>query len=196
VRRDSNFIDVLLGGNGRGACAPQEINVDRPPYDAAVAVTIRPACADDLVFLVELLNHDDVRPWLAGGRSRDRAELEEELDRRLVIEVDGERAGTCAFRVVNERSRIAHLGGLAVHPRFRGARVADEAARLVQRHLIRGLGFHRLELEVYAFNERALVHAERAGFVREGVKRKAYRRGDGWVDSVLFGFVEEDLAAT
>jgi RimJ/RimL family protein N-acetyltransferase len=93
----------------------------------------------------------------------------------------------------NVRSRIARLGGLAVHPRFRGRRVADEAARLFQRHLFDDLGFHRLELEIYGFNDRAIAHAERAGFVREGVKRKAYRRGDAWVDGVLFGLVREDL---
>ena len=64
----------------------------------------------------------------------------------------------------------------------------------MQQHLIRGLGFHRLELEVYAFNERAIAHAERAGFVREGRKRRAYLRDGDWVDSVLFAVVAEDLA--
>ncbi|MGZ8693793.1 MAG: GNAT family N-acetyltransferase, partial [Gaiellaceae bacterium] len=82
---------------------------------------------------------------------------------------------------------------IAVHPRFRGRRLADQAARLLQEHLLRDLGFHRLELEIYGFNERAQRHAERSGFVREGVKRNAYRRGDGWVDSVLYTLVEEDL---
>ena len=83
--------------------------------------------------------------------------------------------------------------GFAVHPPFRGRRLADEAARLLQRHLIHELGFHRIQLEIYGFNERAQRHAERAGFMREGVKRKAYRRGDGWVDGVLYALVEEDL---
>lgn len=113
---------------------------------------------------------------------------------RLVIEADGERAGAMAYERVNERSRIAHLGGLAVHPNFRGRRLADEAARLLQRHLIHVLGYHRLELEVYAFNERAVAHSERAGFTREGVKRKAYLHDGEWVGSVLFALVEEDLA--
>ena len=36
------------------------------------------------------------------------------------------------------------------------------------------LGFHRLQMEVYGFNERALGHAERSGWTREGVRRKAY----------------------
>ena len=78
-------------------------------------------------------------------------------------------------------------------PRFRGRRLADDAARLLQHHLIRELGFHRIELEIYGFNERAQRHAERSGFVREGVKRKAYASGDGWVDGVLYALVEEDL---
>jgi RimJ/RimL family protein N-acetyltransferase len=50
-------------------------------------------------------------------------------------------------------------------------------------------------MEVYGFNERALRHAERAGWVREGVRRKAYWRNGEWVDGVLFGLVEEDLGA-
>jgi RimJ/RimL family protein N-acetyltransferase len=49
-------------------------------------------------------------------------------------------------------------------------------------------------MEIYGFNERALAHAERAGWVREGVKRKAYRHEDGWVDGVLFGVIAEDLS--
>jgi RimJ/RimL family protein N-acetyltransferase len=56
------------------------------------------------------------------------------------------------------------------------------------------LGYQRLELEIYAFNERALAHAERAGFVREGVKRKAYLRHGDRVDAVMFALLREDLA--
>jgi len=46
---------------------------------------------------------------------------------------------------------------------------------------------------VYGFNERALAHAERVGWVREGVKRKAYWRRDEWVDGITFGIIDEDL---
>jgi hypothetical protein len=97
------------------------------------------------------------------------------------------------FEVANRRSRIANLGGLAVHPDFRGRRLAAEAARIFQRHLLLDLGFHRLQLEIYGFNERAVRHAERAGFVREGVKRKAYRRRGEWVDGVMYGLIREDI---
>lgn len=167
-----------------------------------MTVSIRPARPADVDFLVELLNDDDVEPFLAGSRARGRDELLAEIERmhddpdafgRMIVEVDGERAGVMGYERANERSRIAHLGGLAVHADFRGRGVADEAARLLQRHLLLERGYHRLQLECYGFNERAIRHAERAGFVREGVRRKAYRRHGEWVDGVMFGLIREDL---
>jgi RimJ/RimL family protein N-acetyltransferase len=167
-----------------------------------VTVSIRRARPDDLDFLVELFTHEDVEPFLAAVRPKDRKSVLAEIERSeaepeafgaFVVEVGGERAGTMHFERANRRSRVADLGGLAVHPNFRGSKIADEAARQFQRHLIRELGFHRVQMEIYGFNERAMAHAERSGFTREGVRRKAYWRNDEWVDSVLFGLVEEDL---
>ena len=166
------------------------------------AVTLRRAEPRDADFLLELMTHEDVEPYLAVVRPRDRDGILAEIERsqaeprefgRFVIEVDGEPAGLMGFEVANRRSRIASLGSLALHPRFRGRHLADEAARLFQRHLIFELDYHRLQLEIYGFNERGQRHAERAGFVKEGVRRKAYWRNDGWVDGVLYGLVREDL---
>jgi RimJ/RimL family protein N-acetyltransferase len=165
-------------------------------------VSIRRARPEDVDYLVELTTHEDVDPYLSARRARTREEILEEIERsasdpqrfgRFVVEVGGERVGVMGFRVENERSRIAALGGLAIHPDHRGRHLADEAARLLQRHLIFELDYHRLQLEIYAFNERAIRHAERAGFTREGVRRKAYWRHGDWVDGVLFGLIREDL---
>ena len=167
-----------------------------------MSITLRRAEARDLDFVLELMNEEAVVQNLAVVRPRDREGLAAEIERsqaepqefgRFVIEVDGEPAGLMGFQVANRRSRIANLGSLAVHPDFRGRHLADEAASLFQRHLIHDLGYHRLQLEIYGFNERAQRHAERAGFVREGVRRKAYWRNGEWVDGVIFGLVEEDL---
>ena len=166
-------------------------------------VTIRRARADDVGFLVELVTHEDVEPFLAAVRPKShegvladiaRSEAEPEAFGLFLIEVDGAPAGTMSFTRANQRSRIADLGGLAVHPDFRGGKVADTAARVFQRHLFDELGFHRVQMEIYGFNERAQAHAERAGFTREGVRRKAYWRNEHWVDGVLYGLVVEDLA--
>ena len=167
---------------------------------------LRRATPDDAEFYAELASHEDVEPYLAVVRAHTREDVQAEIDQslaepketgRFVIEVeeggDWQRAGVLGYDVANRRSRIAHLGGLAVHPDFRGRHLSDEAARVLQRYLLVDLDYHRLQLEVYGFNERAIKHAERAGFVREGVKRKAYWRHGEWVDGVMFGLLREDL---
>jgi RimJ/RimL family protein N-acetyltransferase len=167
-----------------------------------VRVELRRAKPPDADFLVELLADDEVRQFLGPRSATTREEVLEEIERslaepesfgRFVIEADGEPAGMLGFHVANDRSRIARLERLAVHPAFRGRRLADDAARLFQRLLLEELGFHRLELEIYAANERACAHAERVGFVREGRKRKAYLKDGDWVDSILYALIPEDL---
>jgi RimJ/RimL family protein N-acetyltransferase len=167
-----------------------------------VSVSIRRARPDDVDFLVELFTHEDVEPFLAAVRPKDPDSVRDEIDRSdaepdafglFVVEVDGERAGSMRFARANRRSRIADLGGLAIHPDFRGRKIADEAARQFQRHLLGELGFHRVQMEIYGFNERAMAHAERAGFTREGVRRQAYWRNEEWVDGVLYGLIAEDV---
>ena len=167
------------------------------------SIDLRRAEAADVDFLLELVRHEDVQPFLGAASAADRDTVAAEVERslaephdfgRFVIEVDGEPAGTCGFELANRRSAIAHLERLAVHPSFRGHRLSDQAARLLQRHLFHDLGYHRLQLEIYGFNERAQHHAERSGYVREGVRRNAYWRHGDWVDGVLYAALAEDAA--
>jgi RimJ/RimL family protein N-acetyltransferase len=167
---------------------------------------LRRAGPEDVDFFAELVSHDEVEPYLAAVGAKEPGEILEEIEAsrsepdesgRFVIEVEEDggwrRAGVMGFDIANRRSRIANLRGLAVHPDFRGRHLADDAARVFQRYLFLELGYHRLQLEIYGFNERAIRHAERAGFIHEGTKRKAYDRHGEWVDSVMFGLVHEDL---
>jgi len=165
-------------------------------------IALRRAGAADVECLAELYTSADVEPFMGGRHVRDRETLAVEVERsereperfgRMVIELDGERAGALGYEQVSDANRIVRLGGLAVHPGFRGRRLADDAARLVQRYLIEELGYHRLELACFAYNERAIAHAERSGFVREGVKRRAYLRHGEWQDAVQFALLADEL---
>ena len=166
-----------------------------------MTVALRPATRADVPFLVDLFGSEDVAPYLAASRAHG-AEVAAEIERGerepagfgvLVIEVEGIAAGTVAWELVNRRSRIAAVTGLALSPTVRGRGLGRAVVEALVEQLIGERGIHRLQMEVYAFNERALRHAERAGWVREGVRRKAYWRNGEWVDGILFGIVEEDL---
>ena len=166
-----------------------------------MSVSIRPAGEGDLEFLVELYADEDVRPFLAAAGSYDRDGIaakiaqEPESGGLLVVELDGEPAGAMGWELGNRRSRIAHVSGLAVHPalprpparrrrRPPAAAPSDPRARLPPDRA----GDLRLQ------RARAAARGAR-GFIREGVKRQAYARGDGWVDGVLYALVSEDLDA-
>jgi len=167
-----------------------------------VTVSLRRARPDDADFLFGLVTAEDTRPFLGGRAGESRDAILEEIDRSsrepeafgwFVVECDGAPAGSVAFHRVNERNRIAEAGRFAIAPAFRGRGIGLEAARQFQRLLLVDLGFHRVELQIYGFNERAIAHAERCGYVREGVKRKAYEKNGKWQDAVLFSLLREEL---
>lgn len=166
-----------------------------------MSVTLRRANPSDAEFLFALLGGEGTREFL--GRvpetldevlaDIERSEALPEEFGWLVAEDGGERVGSASYRLLNERNRIVEGGRLAVHPRFRGRKLGDEIARAFQRLVLGELGFHRLELQIYGFNERAIAHAERVGYVREGVKRKAYLKGGAWQDAVLYSMLQDEL---
>jgi RimJ/RimL family protein N-acetyltransferase len=180
---------------------------DGRAFSLASDIRLRRAEPADAAFLVELGQDPEVEPFLAGGRAQSAEEIVSEVEQsqaepgasgRFLIEArgaDGEwqAAGAIAFTRTNRRSRIAWVGGLAVLPTWRGRGVGVAATRMLARLLFEDLAFHRAEAEVYAFNERGVRVAERAGFAREGRKRRAYWRHDEWQDSVLLGLVADEL---
>lgn len=164
-------------------------------------IALRPAGLDDVPFLVEVVTHPDVAPFLAAVRASDAEAVRVEVERAvddpeavglLVISSDERRLGTVAWRRVNRRSRIAELSGLALLPEARGTGVAAAALDLLLDELLDARGFHRVQLEVYGFNTHGARFFERAGFVREGLRRRAYWREGEWVDGILFGLLAEE----
>jgi RimJ/RimL family protein N-acetyltransferase len=167
---------------------------------------LRRAAVHDVDYLLDLQADPEISPFLAAGRAAASEDILAEVERsiaepqtfgRFLIELslDGEwrLAGAIGFECVNRRSRIAHLSGLAVHPDFRGHGLGAEAIRALARMLFGELGYHRLEVGVYGFNEQGMAVVEKAGFVREGVKRRAYCPHGEWVDAVEFGLLAGEL---
>lgn len=82
----------------------------------------------------------------------------------------------------------------------RGKGYGKDALRCLITQLFRE-GFHRIDAEVYAFNIPCQKLLTSLGFVREGVKRKAFFRGEGedrteaekYVDILVFGLLERDF---
>lgn len=74
----------------------------------------------------------------------------------------------------------------------RGKGYGKDAVHCLINHLFKE-GMHRIDAEVYGFNTVCLGLLTSLGFVKEGVKRKAFFDGETYVDIVVFGLLEEDL---
>ncbi len=101
-----------------------------------MTVSIRRAGTGDADFLVELVTHADVEPFLASVGSKDRAEILAEIARSddepeafgvFVIEVDGELAGTMRFTREGVRRKAYWRNGEWVDGVLYGA-LAEEVA--------------------------------------------------------------------
>jgi putative acetyltransferase len=167
-----------------------------------MTVELRRAQPADAEFLLALVTGAETRPFLSSRAAESVDDVLDEIEQSerepgafgwFVFEADGERIGCARFNRVSERHRIAEVGRFAVLPQYRSRGFGEAAARALQRHVLADLDFHRLELKIYGFNERAIAHAERCGYVREGVKRRAYVKDGEWQDAVLFSLLREEL---
>lgn len=155
---------------------------------------LRLAGADDLPRLTALAHDRTVAGTLATGAAGELAVTDDgEAGELLVIEHQGEVVGGVRWVRVNRRSRIADVRTLMLDPAVRGRGLAGAAVRELASRLFEQRGMHRIEAEVCGFNAPAQRVFERAGFVCEGVRRRAYDRAGEWQDSICFGLLVDEF---
>ena len=79
-----------------------------------------------------------------------------------------------------------------IAPSWRGTGVFLEAARLVGSFAFGTVGVHRLEARVLLQNGRANGALRKLGAVQEGILRESMRRGNDYLDQVLWSVLKED----
>ncbi len=133
------------------------------------------------------LTREDLRSWY-GVRTAD----PDRLDLAVTDRETGELVGEVVLYEVDRAARSCTFRTL-IGARGRGRGLGSEATRLIVGHGFER-GLHRVELEVYADNPRARRVYEKTGFVVEGVRREAARRGGAWVDDVLMAVLDHEWA--
>jgi putative acetyltransferase len=157
---------------------------------------LRTATTDDTAFLFSLYMHPQVNRWLLYEEmplEAFRPIAAELIARRalFVCEEEGRPAGMCKLVPQKYRnSHIMYLGGVAIHPDFRGrglgARMIREAIQVC-----RDRGCSRIELTVAVENQPAIRLYESLGFVREGIlKNYTYLAKEGiYIDEQVMALV-------
>ena len=90
------------------------------------------------------------------------------------------------------RNRSAKLMRILLAPRARGQGLGDALVRALVRVGFEELGLHRLDLNVFDFNESAIRSYERVGFAREGLLREARRHGASYWNVQVMGLLRHE----
>lgn len=110
----------------------------------------------------------------------------------MIIAPDGHIIGESVINEINRDLRSANFRIALFHSGKYGKGIGSWVLECTLRFAFEGLGLHRLELEVYSFNPRAIHTYEKAGFQREGVLRDAVRDGEQYGDIILMSILEDE----
>jgi RimJ/RimL family protein N-acetyltransferase len=147
-----------------------------------------PRVTADLVGHRQTFTEKDARGWVERAMDRGR-------DRKWAILVDGahEPVGFVALFGL-EREIGPELAVLVGDPDAWGKGVAREAERQACVQAFEEHGAHRIHAEIPATNRAAQKVVTHLGFKREGVMRRAIRRGDEAVDNEVWGLLPEEFS--
>ncbi|MCW3126964.1 MAG: hypothetical protein JWO03_2622 [Bacteroidetes bacterium] len=121
---------------------------------------------------------------------------------RQVIESSDEEHLTIWDKATNEMIGYVILAGLS-NPNLslelrrlviqsKGKGFGRQVVKLIKQYCFEQLRFHRLWLDVYEDNERAIHLYRSEGFVQEGTLRDSQKDGDGYRSQLLFSILESE----
>ena len=100
--------------------------------------------------------------------------------------------GSCGMKDINWPCRSCEVGIAIGDKNFWNMGYGTSTMRLLLKHGFSNLNLNRIELEVFEDNPRAIRAYEKAGFVREGVKRQAQYKSNRYVDVLIMSVLRSE----
>jgi putative acetyltransferase len=163
----------------------------------SAVVVIRAQEPEDIGALTELLNGPRSiggtlqLPYasVAGRKAQWEGRARGRSDFALVALIEGKIVGSLGFNRFDGRRTHAGAFGMAVHDDYWGRGVGTALMQALVDQADKWLGLTRLELTVFADNDRAIALYERFGFEREGILRAYAWRDGALVDALAMARV-------
>jgi len=100
--------------------------------------------------------------------------------------------GDVVLNNIDKTNRCSNMRVAMFNQEHYGKGYGSEAIRLLLDYGFGRLNLHRIELEVYAYNERAIRAYEKLGFKREGIRRDGWFFDHKYHDCISMGILENE----
>ena len=111
----------------------------------------------------------------------------------ICLQDTDEMIGEIVLMDMHAKNRSGHIRIAIDSAAHQGKGYGTEAMKLLLGYGFGICNLHRIELEVYAFNERAIRTYERLGFKREGVRRDVLFYNHRYHDAILMSMLEDEF---
>jgi len=108
---------------------------------------------------------------------------------------DNRLLGNCSIFSISQNSRNAEVGIYIGEPSEWGKGFGSDAMNVLLRFAFMDVNLHRLELNVFSYNARAIKSYEKIGFVREAVLREILYRDGTYHDIHIMGILRREWLA-
>lgn len=135
----------------------------------------------------QVFDDDMLRNWLSTRQDHD-----DRADFAIVEVGTGRVLGEVVLNELDADDESCNFRIGLTGPDVYGRGFGTEATSLVLDYAFGTVGLHRVELSVYSFNPRGQRAYEKAGFVREGVRRQALQWDGDWHDVIVMGVLATD----
>ncbi|MCO5950674.1 GNAT family N-acetyltransferase [Mucilaginibacter flavidus] len=109
----------------------------------------------------------------------------------FVIDIAGELAGVVGITMRNDVYRKAPLIGYWLGEAYWGCGIMTQAVKLVVDYAFANLDITRLQAGIFSTNPASMRVLEKAGFIKEGIARKAIVKNGIVLDEHCYGLVKE-----
>lgn len=168
-------------------------------------VRLRSIEREDIPTFVRWFNDPEVRQYLLMyepmSKAKEERWFEDYLNRKndylfaieALIDDEWTHIGNTGLHQIDWKNRMAVFGIVLGEKAYWGQGLGSDAARILLRFAFEELNLHRVELEVFDFNPRAIRSYEKVGFRHEGTRREAFFRNGRYQDVHLMSILQKEF---
>jgi RimJ/RimL family protein N-acetyltransferase len=167
-------------------------------------IFLRPIVKDDAAAMLESTQDEESNRLTGTQQTFTREQIEAwceslatregRLDCAIVSKETGEYLGEVVLNQIDEINRSANFRIALRGSNYYGKGIGTEAAKLMLEYGFNILELHRIDLEVFTFNPRAIRVYEKLGFKREGVRREVLQLDGTYHDAIIMGLLKREFS--